>query len=149
MAFWATRPANTIVTRSGKSVSSVISISIPSSICALRSGLLGLSRSGMRALMNYSWPGNIRQLKNALDRARVFADDGRIEYEHLPAELLQPSASSSLSSFSSSTLGVKKRKMNDSEIRELEKNFSGSKKELANYLGISERTLYRKLGSKE
>ncbi|OUY10128.1 hypothetical protein CAP42_07160 [Acinetobacter indicus] len=36
-----------------------------------------------------------------------------------------------------------------SEIRELEKNFSGSKKELANYLGISERTLYRKLGSKE
>ncbi|MEQ1328548.1 helix-turn-helix domain-containing protein [Acinetobacter nosocomialis] len=103
----------------------------------------------MRALMNYSWPGNIPQLKNALDRARVFADDGRIEYEHLPAELLQPSASSSLSSFSSSTLGVKKRKMNDSEIRELEKNFSGSKKELANYLGISERTLYRKLGSKE
>ncbi|MCH7353945.1 MULTISPECIES: helix-turn-helix domain-containing protein, partial [unclassified Acinetobacter] len=60
-----------------------------------------------------------------------------------------PSESLRFYQHTSSTLGVKKRKMNDSEIRELEKNFSGSKKELANYLGISERTLYRKLGSKE
>jgi len=112
------------------------------------SGPLGtqfvVSELAMRTLSNYAWPGNIRQLKNVLDRARVFADDGRIELEHLPAELLNlaPAAQLPLDKRESMHSG----KMSIEELREIERNFQGSRKELARHLGLSERTLYRRLG---
>ncbi|MFH5806396.1 sigma-54-dependent transcriptional regulator [Alienimonas sp. DA493] len=44
-----------------------------------------------RALMTgYAWPGNVRQLLNALDRALILADDGLISPDDLPAELHAP-----------------------------------------------------------
>ena len=41
----------------------------------------------METLMKYNWPGNIRELKNALERAMLFCDDAAIEIQHLPAEM--------------------------------------------------------------
>jgi two-component system response regulator AtoC len=41
----------------------------------------------METLMNYEWPGNIRELKNALERAMLFCDDAAIDIQHLPAEM--------------------------------------------------------------
>ncbi|MDY6846564.1 MAG: hypothetical protein SVP52_05460, partial [Chloroflexota bacterium] len=43
----------------------------------------------MQALMSYQWPGNIRELKNALERAIIFCDDPAIDIHHLPAEIKQ------------------------------------------------------------
>jgi DNA-binding NtrC family response regulator len=43
----------------------------------------------MDALMAYAWPGNIRQLRNAIERAILFCDDAAIDVGHLPPELLQ------------------------------------------------------------
>jgi len=104
-----------------------------------------VSEAAMRALTNFDWPGNIRQLKNVLDRARVFADDGRIELEHLPQDLLSPSRTQERAE--SSTRKPATRKMTVDELRQIERDFDGSRKELAEYLGMSERTLYRKLGN--
>src|SRR4029450_9284490 len=39
-------------------------------------------------LERYSWPGNVRQLQNALDRAKILADDHRIPIENLPPEIV-------------------------------------------------------------
>lgn len=41
----------------------------------------------MELLMAYSWPGNIRELRNVLERAMLFCDDPAIGVQHLPAEL--------------------------------------------------------------
>ncbi|MEO7521467.1 MAG: sigma-54 dependent transcriptional regulator, partial [Gemmatimonas sp.] len=41
----------------------------------------------MRLLRNYDWPGNVRQMLGAIERAAVEAEFGRIEARHLPAEL--------------------------------------------------------------
>lgn len=44
----------------------------------------GVSPEAMRRIMDYSWPGNIRELKSALEYAFVIASHGQIEDEHLP-----------------------------------------------------------------
>jgi transcriptional regulator with PAS, ATPase and Fis domain len=41
----------------------------------------------MEALINYEWPGNIRELRNALERAIIFCDDPALDICHLPAEI--------------------------------------------------------------
>lgn len=42
----------------------------------------------MQALAEYSWPGNIRELRNAIERAMLFCDEAAIDLPHLPAELI-------------------------------------------------------------
>jgi DNA-binding NtrC family response regulator len=44
----------------------------------------------MDILLSYSWPGNIRQLENAIERACVSSQGGLIQAENLPPELLHP-----------------------------------------------------------
>jgi DNA-binding NtrC family response regulator len=43
------------------------------------------------ALRAYSWPGNVRQLKNCLERAVILSNNGRITVNELPPEVLRPS----------------------------------------------------------
>jgi DNA-binding NtrC family response regulator len=49
----------------------------------------------MELLLSYSWPGNVRQLENAIERAVVTARDGMIRPENLPSDLKQPMPSKS------------------------------------------------------
>jgi two-component system, NtrC family, response regulator AtoC len=44
----------------------------------------------MEVLINYSWPGNIRELENAIERACVTSRDNSIQIENLPPDLLAP-----------------------------------------------------------
>jgi DNA-binding NtrC family response regulator len=41
----------------------------------------------MEAMTAYDWPGNIRELRNAIERAIIFCDDPAIDIHHLPAEI--------------------------------------------------------------
>ena len=47
----------------------------------------GFSQEAMAALMRYAWPGNIRQLENAVERAVLMAESDQIRAEDLPAEI--------------------------------------------------------------
>ncbi len=46
-----------------------------------------ISPRAMKALMEYSWPGNIRELSHAIERAFLFCDSGTLEISDFPAEL--------------------------------------------------------------
>jgi two-component system, NtrC family, response regulator AtoC len=46
-----------------------------------------VSPRAMEALTQYEWPGNIRELRNALERAIIFCDDPTIDIHHLPSEI--------------------------------------------------------------
>ncbi len=47
-----------------------------------------ISPRAMKALMAHSWPGNIRELRNAIERAMIFCDGPTIDIEHLPGDLI-------------------------------------------------------------
>jgi PAS domain S-box-containing protein len=65
--------------------------------------LQGVSSEALSLLMAYSWPGNIRELENAIERAFVTCNRGFIGIEHLPGEI---SASTLLSSSDSGSRGA-------------------------------------------
>jgi DNA-binding NtrC family response regulator len=52
-----------------------------------------LSPRAMEALLNYRWPGNIRELENAIERACVTSRDDVIQLENLPSEIMAPPSS--------------------------------------------------------
>ncbi|MCI0519332.1 MAG: sigma-54 dependent transcriptional regulator [Chloroflexi bacterium] len=41
----------------------------------------------MQALVEHTWPGNIRELRNVIERAMLFCDEASIDLEHLPQEI--------------------------------------------------------------
>jgi DNA-binding NtrC family response regulator len=43
----------------------------------------------MEALVAYQWPGNIRELSNAIERAMLFCDGEVVDLPHLPADVVQ------------------------------------------------------------
>jgi DNA-binding NtrC family response regulator len=50
-----------------------------------------LEAQALDALCTYSWPGNVRQLKNCLERAVILSNNGRITINELPPEVVRPS----------------------------------------------------------
>ncbi len=110
----------------------------------------------MACLQAHDWPGNIRELRNVLERARLFADDGVVRVEHLPESLGLGSASSSMAASPAADsptapsprgpLATSRRgAIDDDALRTLVETSDGTRKEIAQRAGLSERTLYRRL----
>jgi transcriptional regulator of acetoin/glycerol metabolism len=96
-----------------------------------------LHEAARACLDAYPWPGNIRELRNVLERACLFADDGVIRVEHLP-DALRAAHGGALPSPGSAA-------PDDDNLRRVAGSFHGTRKALAARLGISERTLYRRM----
>lgn len=52
--------------------------------------VLDVSPRAMEALVNYNWPGNIRELRNAIERAVLLCDEPAIDLGHLPLDIALP-----------------------------------------------------------
>ncbi len=103
---------------------------------------LRLSPPAMAALQSYAFPGNIRELRNILERAALLTDGEVIHPQVLPPELtLHTEAPSEGSEAQILPLSEAERRY----VRWALERLDGDKKRLARLLGISERTLYRKL----
>lgn len=95
----------------------------------------------LEALKAFSWPGNVRQLKNALYHAFIMAES-TIEADHLPP-LLEPEEPRGEVLTVPADLSI--AEMEKRLIRAALDRFSGDRKQAAEALGISERTLYNRL----
>jgi transcriptional regulator with PAS, ATPase and Fis domain len=107
----------------------------------------------LQALHGYRWPGNVRQLFNALRTACALLDDGEsvIRWEHLPDDLLQalqPNASPAVADASPTGSGddamADLRALSRQTIERTVLRCEGNLSEAARLLGISRNTLYRK-----
>ncbi len=108
-----------------------------------------MSKSARQALMAYDWPGNIRQLRNYIERMVVVDLDGLLDVDDLPDEIAPPPRQGEepahMHDGSDSLVG---KPLSDVERYYIEKTLTltdGNREEAAHLLGIGERTLYRKI----
>ncbi|NOY74887.1 MAG: sigma-54-dependent Fis family transcriptional regulator [Kiritimatiellaeota bacterium] len=104
------------------------------------------SRAAMELMMGYDWPGNARELANAVERASIISNTDIILPEHLPPVVAAGSARS-LSSVADGGSGEVKT-MDQVEREAIEaalREFDGNRTKAAVTLGISRRTLIYKI----
>lgn len=92
-------------------------------------------------LERYSWPGNVRQLQNAIDRAKILADDDRIRLENLPPEIV----SSAHKRLATTAGDVDLDTLTREHVLDTYHRHNCNKARTARALGIGRRTLYRLL----
>ncbi len=93
-------------------------------------------------LERYGWPGNVRQLANAIERAKILADGDHISVDNFPPEIVA-SVRSQESAPSHADLDLDS--LNKMHIAETFRRHDGNKARTARALGIGRRTLYRLL----
>ena len=97
---------------------------------------LHISIEVIKLLKNYAWKGNIRELRNVMERAAILADD-IILPEHLPFEIQ--------SQMENPSNGLSLSSVERNHIQKVLQHTNGNKTKAAEYLGIGLTTLYRKL----
>jgi two-component system response regulator AtoC len=97
-----------------------------------------LTAAAQKALNNYDFPGNIRELANLLERGLILSANGRIGPEDFPVNLRNPTAAA----------GKKWPSLENIEERHIHETLKftkGNKSKAAELLGISRKNLYEKL----
>jgi DNA-binding NtrC family response regulator len=96
-----------------------------------------LTKSGLRALQEYSWPGNVRQLQHLMERLTILAPQGRID----EAAVMEALAATTRHEVQAESLAETEME----QIRKVLQATGGNKSRAAKILGIERKTLYRKL----
>ena len=96
-----------------------------------------IDRQVIDVFCDYNWPGNVRQLQNVMECSLIQDDDGVITRDDLPSYLLEDS--------NSATKAGKLQQVEETVIREALQRNNGNISQTARELGITRKTLYRKM----
>ncbi|MEL7500220.1 MAG: sigma-54 dependent transcriptional regulator [Planctomycetota bacterium] len=97
----------------------------------------------MDHLNGYSWPGNVRQLQNAIERAKVLAEENRIEMKNLPSAIVESEASPVSTTLNNGEIDLET--LNKLHVTQTYERCGKNKTKAARALGISRRSFYRLL----
>ncbi len=100
-----------------------------------------ISTEALEALRFHSWKGNIRELRNTIERAVILSSGEEITWADLPSEIQQAAPVSKSKSFSAFELASAEKL----HIQKVLNYANGNKTKTAELLGIALTTLYRKL----
>jgi DNA-binding NtrC family response regulator len=108
----------------------------------LKSHYVGIAPTALQALMNYQWPGNIRELRNLVERAMILCDGQTITPEGLPPQIAgDPMALPIQTEHLKQAVHAFERQF----IRQVLVNCNWNKEEAARRMGVNPSTLYRKM----
>ena len=102
--------------------------------------LFSLSDEVMDSFMQYDWPGNVRQLKNVIERAVVLARGDRVTIQELPEEILSHHQKMKSVGSVKPLKELERQAINDTLLV-----CNGNKSKAAKKLGISRKTFYKRL----
>ncbi len=97
----------------------------------------------MRKLESYIWPGNVRQLLNAIDRAKILAEDNRIEIKNMPSAIVEVDSMPVDGAISGGNVDLET--LNRIHVMKTYERLGKNKTRTARALGINRRSLYRLL----
>jgi two-component system response regulator HydG len=106
----------------------------------------GISEDVLDILTNYQWPGNVREIKNVIERAVVLTQDRVITQKDLPENISKEKVEERKLTI---PFGMPLREIEKKIIIETLRRSKGDKEVTANLLGITPRTIYRKMNSLE
>jgi DNA-binding NtrC family response regulator len=104
----------------------------------------GVTPAAMEVLRAHAWPGNIRELRNTVERAMILVDGDMIGEEQLPPDM-RPRAGGGGEAALGLQLGMELKEVEKQYILSSLRRNRGNKARTAEQLGISEKTLYNKL----
>ncbi len=110
-------------------------------------GRVRFSTEALAALSRYRFPGNVRELRNLVERAVLLADDGVIREVHLPQRVRTSTSGATTQPPVGDAGLVPLAEAEAAYLRRALAIHQGDRKSLAEVLGISERALYRKLAT--
>jgi len=114
-------------------------------LCAAKDKrLTGISETTMQKLLNYSFPGNIRELENILEHALIVCKEDVIRSKHLPEYIINKKAIRKADSLSDSAHDDSDSSEHDLILKELNKH-NWNRKETALSMEIDRSTLWRKM----
>ena len=99
----------------------------------------GITPAAMKCLESWRWPGNVRELRNTVEKMVVLSGGGKLDIEDVPEEMRDAHSAPSLAA--TGTLGETEK----AKILATLKEAGGNRTKAAQMLGISRRTIYRKL----
>jgi DNA-binding NtrC family response regulator len=105
----------------------------------------GLTASARNVLMNYSWPGNVRQLDSAIERAILLCEGDEITVEDLPLEIRQEGTPAGNFNFKLPPEGISFEELEQSLITQAMEQTGWNITRAAKLLGLSFRTLQYRL----
>ncbi|MBI4641470.1 MAG: sigma-54-dependent Fis family transcriptional regulator [Candidatus Tectomicrobia bacterium] len=111
----------------------------------LRKEVKTLSEETKELLLSYSWPGNIRELRNVLERAMIVANSETILPEYLPPEIREVTALNRYRPAPGDSSSLTLETLERLHILQTLEEVGGNKSEAARKLGISRNTLKEKL----
>lgn len=106
---------------------------------AMRRERLTITDKAVQCLTQYEWPGNIRELRNVLERSIILAEGGVITNQALPRELVERVADQSDGTVFSL------EELEREHIQRALQFYDGNRLQAAKALGIGRKTLYRKI----
>lgn len=108
-----------------------------------------VSENAMAALQAYDWPGNVRQLRNVVERLLILTRGEEIELEDLPSEVSSPESGSGGSTLSAGIVGLPLREAREAFERDYLiaqiNRFGGNISRTASFIGMERSALHRKL----
>lgn len=119
----------------------LLSSAFMNELCTKEKKALTISDEVIKVFENYNWPGNVRQLKNIIERAVILASGDKIALKEIPEELLSYKRTVTSSNNPLKTF----REMEMEALKDALQACKGNKSKASRILGISRKAMYKRL----
>ncbi|HEX3015344.1 MAG TPA: sigma-54 dependent transcriptional regulator [Desulfobacteria bacterium] len=107
--------------------------------------ITGISPAALKALVNYAWPGNIRELENTIERMAIVSPGPVIEHADIPPELMERAVSGKKMIVTLPDEGINLEELEQNLLAQALELAQGNKTKAARLLGLTRHTLLYRL----